>query len=80
MIHVGLNTVELDGKYYETYVKDGDAIKAGQKLLSFDMKGIKEAGYDLTTPVIVTNADDFKDVRAEKTGNTMVLDKMITVE
>ena len=80
LIHVGLNTVELDGKYYETYVKDGDAIKAGQKLLSFDMKGIKEAGYDLTTPVIVTNADDFKDVRAEKTGNTMVLDKMITVE
>ena len=80
LIHVGLNTVELDGKYYETYVKDGDAIKAGQKLLSFDMKGIKEAGYDLTTPVIVTNADDFKDVRAEKIGNTMVLDKMITVE
>lgn len=80
LIHVGLNTVELDGRFYETYVNSGDAIKAGQKLLSFDMEGIKNAGYDLTTPVIVTNSDDWSDVRAEKTGNTMVLEKIITVE
>ena len=65
--------MELDGRFYETYVNSGDAIKAGQKLLSFDMEGIKNAGYDLTTPVIVTNSDDWSDVRAEKTGNTMVL-------
>ena len=80
LIHVGLNTVELDGRFYETYVNSGDAIKAGQKILSFDMEGIKNAGYDLTTPVIVTNSDDWSDVRAEKTGNTMVLEKIITVE
>ena len=46
----------------------------------YDMEGIKNAGYDLTTPVIVTNSDDWSDVRAEKTGNTMVLEKIITVE
>ena len=80
LIHVGLNTVELDGRFYETYVNSGDAIKAGQKLLSFDMEGIKNAGYDLTTPVIVTNSDDWSDVRTEKAGNTMVLEKIITVE
>lgn len=44
------------------------------------MEEIKNAGYNLTTPVIVTNSDDWSDVRAEKTGNTMVLEKIITVE
>lgn len=80
LIHVGLNTVELDGKYYETHIKDGDCIKVGQKLLTFDMEGIKNAGYDLTTPVIVTNSDDWKQVHTEKMGKTMVSEKIITVE
>lgn len=80
LIHVGLNTVELDGKYYETHIKDGDRIKAGQKLLTFDMEGIKNAGYDLTTPVIVTNSDDWKQVYTQKMGKTMVSEKIITVE
>ncbi len=80
LIHVGLNTVELDGKYYETHIKDGDRIKVGQKLLTFDMEGIKNAGYDLTTPVIVTNSDDWKQVHTEKMGKTMVSEKIITVE
>lgn len=68
LIHVGLNTVELGGKYYTVHVKDGDKVKKGETLITFDMKRIQEAGYDITTPVIVTNSDDFSDVILTKTG------------
>lgn len=62
LIHVGLNTVALDGKYYETHINSGDKVKKGQKLLSFDIDGIKNEGYSTVTPVLVTNADDLADV------------------
>lgn len=80
LIHVGLNTVELNGEFYEVYVEAGDFVKAGQKLLSFDMEGIREAGYDLTTPVIISNTDNFSKVKVAKSGPVVVLDKVITVE
>ncbi|HIY20226.1 MAG TPA: sucrose-specific PTS transporter subunit IIBC, partial [Candidatus Blautia avistercoris] len=54
LIHVGLNTVELGGKYYTAHVAEGDSVEAGQVLLTFDMEQIKAAGYDVTTPVLVT--------------------------
>ena len=72
LIHIGLNTVELEGKYYTVHVSDGDEVKKGQTLITFDMDKIKEAGYDTTTPVIVTNSDDFAEVvqlRAGKVDN-----------
>lgn len=59
LIHVGLNTVALGGKYFTALVKEGDTVRRGQTLLTFDQKAIAEAGYDTTTPVIVTNADDY---------------------
>ena len=62
LIHVGLNTVELEGKYYTVHVNDGDRVQKGQTLITFDMDKIKEAGYDVTTPMIVTNTDDFEKV------------------
>lgn len=62
LIHIGLNTVELEGKYYTVHVNDGDEVKKGQTLITFDIDGIKAAGYDVTTPVIITNSDDFDDV------------------
>ena len=62
LIHVGLNTVELEGKYYTVHVNDGDKVKKGQTLITFEMDKIKEAGYDVTTPMIVTNTDDFEEV------------------
>lgn len=60
LIHVGLNTVMLDGKYFNAHVKQGDRVGKGDVLLAFDMDKIKEAGYALTTPVLVTNAQDMK--------------------
>jgi PTS system beta-glucosides-specific IIC component len=59
LIHVGMNTVELDGKHYTAHVKEGDVVKKGDVLLEFDLDAIKAAGYDVTTPVIVCNAGDY---------------------
>lgn len=68
LIHVGINTVELGGKHYTAHVKDGDTITKGQLLLEFDMDAIVKDGYDLTTPVIVTNTPDYQNFSLEKTG------------
>ena len=68
LIHVGMDTVELNGKGYEPKVKVGDKVKKGQLLLKFDMAAISAAGYKLTTPVVVTNTDDFTSVEPIATG------------
>ena len=60
LIHVGINTVELGGTFYTSHVTEGDRVRTGQVMLTFDMEKIKEAGYDVTTPMIVTNSDDYQ--------------------
>ena len=62
LIHVGMDTVQLEGKCFTPKVKQGERVKAGQVLLEFDIKGIKEAGYHVTTPVIVSNSDNYLDI------------------
>ncbi len=79
LIHVGINTVELGGKYYEVKVSDGEKIAAGQLLLTFDKEAIKAAGYDVTTAVLVSNTDEFSEITVEKTGEVKVLDKVLKV-
>ena len=59
IIHVGLDTVQLKGQYFEAHVQAGDRVKKGDLLLDFDMDKIKEAGYDVITPVIVCNTPQF---------------------
>ena len=68
LIHVGMDTVELKGKGYEPQVIVGDKVKKGQLLLKFDMAAISAAGYKLTTPVVITNTDDFTSVEPIATG------------
>ncbi len=60
LMHIGMDTVSLDGKGFEAHVAQGDKVKAGQKLITFDMDAIKGAGLVTETPVIVTNQDDFQ--------------------
>ncbi len=62
LIHVGKDTVKLKGQHFYPKVKQGDAVKKGQLLMEFDMEAIKEAGYVLTTPVIVANTGSYLDV------------------
>lgn len=60
IVHAGLDTVELNGKYYQTYKEIGDQVKAGDVLLEFDLEEITKAGYDVTTPIVITNLVDYK--------------------
>ncbi|MCG9533762.1 PTS beta-glucoside transporter subunit IIABC [Providencia huaxiensis] len=62
LIHVGIDTVKLDGLHFSPQIKQGDVFKAGDLLLTFDREKILEAGYDLTTPVIVSNSDDYASI------------------
>ncbi len=62
LIHIGINTVEMNGEGFEAHVKEGDNVKKGDTLVTFDIDKIKAAGHPTVTPVIVTNTDDYADV------------------
>lgn len=66
LIHVGLETVNLNGKYFKTFVKTGDKVKVGDKLMEFDIEGIKSEGYNLITPVVVTNSNLYNEIEYTK--------------
>ena len=68
LIHIGINTVELQGKYFTKHVKDGDALKKGDRIVSFDIEGIRGAGYDPTVAVIVPNSDSYRAVARAESG------------
>lgn len=76
LIHVGINTVELNGAHFQALKESGDKVKAGERLLTFDMDAIKKAGYDLTTAVLVSAPEH---VEVVKTGEVKALDKILTV-
>ncbi len=62
LIHIGLDTVNLNGKYFSTTIKNKDRITTGEKLETFNIDKIKKAGYDITTLVIITNAKEFGEI------------------
>lgn len=71
LIHVGLDTVKLDGKHFAAHVKQDDDVEQGQLLLEFDIEAIIAEGYEVTTPIIITNSKDYTDViETEKTSVT----------
>lgn len=62
LVHIGMNTVDLKGKHFESKVKEGDKVKKGDLLVKFDIKAIKAAGYDITTPVVISNAAEYSNI------------------
>lgn len=76
LIHIGLDTVELGGKYFTPKVKDGDTVKAGTLLIEFDLNEIKKK-YDTITPILVTNADDYAAVELLKDGEPVIVGEPI---
>lgn len=62
LMHIGMDTVELEGQGFETFVKQGDQVKAGDLLVRFDIEAIKAAGYSVITPIVITNTEHFADV------------------
>lgn len=80
LIHVGINTVELNGAHYEAHVAEGSHVKKGDMLITFDIEKIKEAGYSVITPVIVTNSDDYEKVEQKVFGAVKELDQVMVVQ
>ncbi|MGM7719815.1 beta-glucoside-specific PTS transporter subunit IIABC [Metabacillus sp. Hm71] len=71
LIHVGLNTVELNGKYFESYVEQGQRVTKGQTLLTFELEKIKQEGYVTQTPIIVTNTHNYSDVLVKNSNQNI---------
>jgi PTS system, glucose subfamily, IIA component len=78
LIHVGVNTVAMEGDGFELFCAEGDQVKAGQKLMTFDIDKIKAAGYSTTTAVLVTNSDDYPGLEISE-GGCDPLDCVITL-
>ena len=79
LIHIGLNTVQLEGRGFEAYIKTGDRITKGQTILNFDIDVIKEAGYSVVTPIVITNSSQFLDVVQTESKKIELEDNLITV-
>lgn len=78
LMHVGMDTVQLEGKGFKPLVSAGDIVKKGQKLLEFDIALIQDAGYSLVTPVLIANSNDFEDIILEdkeqvQSGETLMI-------
>lgn len=79
LIHVGMDTVEMKGEGFDVLVNEGQSVVRGQKLMTFSMDVIKEAGHPATTAVIVTNSNQFESVLVLEEGNKQKDDVMIRV-
>lgn len=79
LIHIGIDTVNLEGKHFTTNKKQGDKIQAGELLGSFDREAIKKAGYDTTVMLIVTNTDQYQAVKPTKLGTINAKDVVLDV-
>ena len=80
LIHIGINTVDLNGEGYTAHVAEGDTIKRGQTLITFDKTLIESKGFPTVTPVIVTNADDYEVIELDKSGDIDLLVKLINLK
>lgn len=79
LIHIGMDTVNLQGKYFDAKVSQGDRVKKGQLLVTFDIEKIKAAGYSLVTPVIVANTASYLDVMETKEEVIVESEPLLTV-
>lgn len=79
LLHIGIDTVKLGGKFFEVYVRDEQEIKKGDLLISFDIDEIRKAGYKTTTPMIICNTDDYGAIKSVASGKVSAGDKIIEI-
>lgn len=80
LIHIGMDTVNLQGKGFETLVQKGQEVKTGDPLVKFDIDAIKEAGYTVTTPIVITNSKEYGQVRQVAFGEVKTGDKILDLK
>ncbi len=78
LIHIGLDTVQTNGQYFEAHVKQGDRVTRGQKLITFDKDALIKAGFNIETPVLVTNSADYLDIIESDKNEVACSDDLIT--
>lgn len=71
LIHIGIDTVKLDGQHFQAHVQTGSQVKKGDLLVSFDIEAIKQAGFEVTTPIIITNSDDYQKIQTIHQSETI---------
>lgn len=79
LLHIGIDTVKLGGKFFEAYVSDEQEIKKGDLLISFNIDEIRKAGYKTTTPMIICNSDDYGSIKSVASGRISAGDKIIEI-
>ena len=79
LIHIGIDTVNLEGKYFTAHVESGQKIRKGDLLVSFDQEMIQKVGYDTVTPVLITNTAEFHSIHTDASGNVKAGDVLLTV-
>ena len=79
LIHVGLDTVKLDGRHFTIHASAGQEVKKGELLLEADVEQIKAEGYDIVTPIIIYNADSFAEFKVAETVNVASGDEILTM-
>lgn len=79
LVHVGIDTVKLRGRYYDVTVEPGMKVKRGDLILKFDMEAIRDEGYLVTTSVVVSNSSDYTSITIEHTGNLEVGSKVLSL-
>lgn len=80
LLHIGIDTVKLGGQYFKAHVSDGQEVKKGDLLISFDMDKIKAAGYKVTTPLIIGNTDDFASVEPVAQNSVSAGDMILKIK
>lgn len=80
LIHIGLDTVNLNGQFFESYVKEGDKVAKGQKLISFEKMAIENAGYQTEIPIVVTNTANFVDFELMANGTIETMEPVLKVQ
>lgn len=79
LMHIGMDTVNLQGDGFETLVKKGNQVKAGDNLIKFDIQKIKNAGYIVTTPIVITNSKNYSDIKQVAKGKVKTGQKILSL-
>lgn len=79
LLHIGIDTVKLKGKYFDVHVSNGQKIHRGDILISFDLDGIRSEGYKTTTPLIICNTDDYSSIESAGSGKISVGEHLVTI-
>lgn len=79
LIHVGLDTIQLEGKYFTAHISQGDKVEVGEKLISFDIDGITKEGFVLETPIVITNSSNYLDIVEGECKKVMIGEKVLTI-